>query len=64
MSNAFSYYGTYGWGKTQTITIPEIATSSSPTVPEFTILVILPLFVAIPLIATILLRKNTLSESL
>jgi hypothetical protein len=31
-----SYYGTSGWGNTQTITIPETATpiSPSPTVPE------------------------------
>jgi len=47
---------TSGWSDTQTIAISE--NSPSPSVPEFPIAIILPLFVAIPLIATILLRKN------
>lgn len=53
-----------GWSNTQTITIPETSTSTSPnptptpTIPEFPILVILPLFGAIFLILTKLLRKK------
>jgi hypothetical protein len=41
-----------------------IQTSPTPTVQEFPILAILPLFVAIPLITTMLLRKKQSSKSL
>ena len=55
-----------GWSNTQTITIPETSTSlsPSPTVPEFSFLVVLILFVALPLITTILLRKKHTSKGL
>lgn len=57
---------TSGWSNTQTITIPETSTSvsPSPTVPELPILVILPLFLAMYLIATKLLRRKQTSKSL
>jgi hypothetical protein len=44
------------WSSVQTFTIP--GTQPSPTVPEFSPLTILPLFVIIPLILTLLLRKR------
>ncbi len=52
---------TSGWSDIQTITIDKASASASPspTVPEFPVTAILPLFVVIPLIATILLRRKT-----
>jgi hypothetical protein len=49
---------TSGWSNTQTLNIPESLVSPSPTIPEVSPLAILPLFAAIPLIATIVLRKK------
>ncbi len=52
---------TSGWGNTQTITIPSTNSNSispSQTIPEFPITVILPLFVVIPLITAMILRKS------
>lgn len=56
---------TSGWSDTQTITIDEASgsTSPSPTVPEFPVAAILPLFLVIPLIATILLRRKIPSKN-
>ena len=63
---------TSGWSNTQTIAIPETSTSISPspnstptpTVPEFPILVILPLFLSMFLIANKLLRRKQPSNGL
>jgi len=56
------------WSNTQTVTIPESSTSASPsptpTVPEFPILVILPLFLSMFFVATKLLRRKQPSKSL
>jgi hypothetical protein len=66
------------WSTTQTIFTTDGATSDftpptstiapesspSPTVPEFSVITILPLFVVIPLIMALLLRKNRLSKGL
>jgi hypothetical protein len=51
---------TSGWSNTQSITIGEVSASisPSPTVPEFPIRVILPLFVIIPLITIFLVKKR------
>lgn len=46
------------WTTTQTITIGETSASPSPTVPEFPITAVLCLLVALPLLATILLKKK------
>ncbi len=61
----FYFEGQAGnWSSTQTLSVPDTSSSpssnptSSPSVPEFPVLAILPLFVAIPLITTILLRKK------
>lgn len=45
------------WSSTQSITIPASA-SPSPSVPELSVIVILPLFLAIPLLMALLLKKN------
>jgi hypothetical protein len=53
------FKGTTGdWSNTQTISLPSNSVSPSPTVPEFSSLAILPLFVIIPLIVSLLLRKS------
>jgi hypothetical protein len=44
-----------GWSTTQTFTMPG---TPSPTVPEFPTTAMLPLFVTIPLIVTLFLRKR------
>lgn len=48
------------WSNTQTITIPESSTSpnSTPTVPEFPTLIILPLFAVIILLSIVFIRKR------
>jgi hypothetical protein len=60
---AYSYIftgETSNWSNTQTITILTSSTSPSPTpsVPEYPLLVILPLFAAMSLIATKFLRRK------
>jgi hypothetical protein len=55
---------TSAWSSTQTVTIPETASSpsatpiSTPTVPEFPTWILLPLFVVIILMSTVLIRKK------
>jgi len=48
------------WSNIQTLTAPGVseAVSPSPTVPELPWIAIVPLFVFVPLIATVLLRKK------
>jgi hypothetical protein len=54
----FYFEGQAGdWSSTQTITYGEATTAPSPTVPEFPTTAILPLFIVIPLLAAILIRK-------
>jgi hypothetical protein len=56
---------TSGWSNTQTITIGEISASPTPTptVPEFPILVILPLFLSVLSVALILRHRKPASLS-
>jgi hypothetical protein len=51
---------TSGWGNTQTITIPEPSTSSpTPPVPEFSWLMILPLFFSMLSLVFLIKRRKT-----
>lgn len=60
-----------GWSNTQTVTIPEASTSTSPspnptptyTVPEFSLLVVIPLIFGVFAIAMILRHKKTTSQN-
>jgi hypothetical protein len=54
------------WSNTQTVNIPETSSSvsPSPTVPEFSVTVILPLFAVMPFIIAVIQRKRRLSKSL
>jgi len=58
----YDFYGQESdWSNIQTIAIGETSSTSpnpTPTVPEFPILAILPLFAVIPLITTLFLRKK------
>ena len=67
----YVFFGeTSGWSNTQTVTLPEkvpfsasnISPSPSPSVPEFPIQIVLPLFAIIPLIVVIILRKRSYHE--
>jgi hypothetical protein len=70
----YVFFGeTSGWSKTQTVTLPPkvpfsasstLSPSPTPNVPEFSIIVILPLLAAMFLIATIRLRRKQPAESL
>jgi hypothetical protein len=57
---------TSDWSNAQTVNIPETSSSvsPSPTVPEFSVTVILPLFVVMPFIVAVIQRKRRLSKSL
>jgi len=62
---ANAYDLTSGWSATQTITIPSSSSTSpspnpttTPAVPEFPTLIILPLFVVITLLSIVLIRKR------
>jgi hypothetical protein len=52
------------WSAVQTITVPNFSASTSaspsptPTVPEFSALVILPLFAVLILLSTVFIRKK------
>jgi hypothetical protein len=50
-----------GWSPTQTVTIlaSSVSPNPSPTIPEFLSLAIVPLFVIIPVIISIIARKNS-----
>jgi len=57
----YSYTGQFSeWSSTQTIYLmtTQPTLQPSPTVPEVSIMAILPLFVVLPLIGVIILRKN------
>ena len=54
----YSQIATSDWSNTQTITLSDESVSPSPSVPEFPVQLILPLFVIIPLIVVIILRKR------
>jgi hypothetical protein len=51
---AVAYDSTSGWSNTKTVTIGETSTSPSPTVPEFPMIVILPLLITMLFVAAIL----------
>lgn len=59
------FTGTEGdWSSAQTITIGETSASTSPTpaIPEFSILVILPIFVSVLFVAVYLKHRRTIHE--
>lgn len=61
----FSFDGQVGaWSNTQTITYGEAPTAPSPTVPEFPTTAILPMFIVIPLLAAIFIRKYAAKTAL
>ena len=60
--SAVAYDLASGWSNTQIITIGDESPSPSPTVPEFPIQIVMPLLVAVPLIAVIILRKRSIHE--
>jgi hypothetical protein len=59
--------GESGWSSTQTITIGEASTSTlrtpTPTVPEFSLLVVLPLIFGVFSIAVILWHRKPISQN-
>jgi hypothetical protein len=56
----YAFEGEYsGWSSTQTITIPASSSSPSPSVPELSWLVIIPLMVAMLSVALILRHRKT-----
>jgi hypothetical protein len=59
-----SYYGTSGWGNTQTITIPETSTSPTHAIPEFSWLIIPPVFLSIISFVVLIRKQKVCKKSL
>jgi hypothetical protein len=51
------------WSSTQTITIPASFASPTPTVPEFSLLVIIPLMISLFAVAVVLSHRKTVSQN-